>query len=383
MDTLARLSHWTGSFLLLIGSLRLWRNVLFLRRAHGLTALPETPPSVSVLVPARNEARTVSACLESLVRQDYPNFNVTALDDQSSDETGALLDGLAARYGNLTALHGAEPPHAGWNGKSYACQRLAEQACGEWLLFTDADTVHTASSITRGIAQAEGLGVDLLSVFPRQITQSWSERVVVSFIVDFLPLTALDLTNLWRSKAGSAAANGQYLLVRAASYRAAGGHRAVSQALVDDFALARRFRANGHRVALVDGTAMLSCRMYHNGREVWQGFSKNILLALDSAPAERRPWWWALLFAWGYAAVFVLPFVWLLFPRYRRPALLVIGWLGGLRGVVGWRLRRSPTEIVTTPLAGWSVMALGLGALFRRRRKLAVRWKDREYSGTR
>jgi chlorobactene glucosyltransferase len=257
---------------------------------------------------------------------------------------------------------------------------LADQATGEWLLFTDADTYHTPASITQGIAQAESLCVDLLSAFPRQLTGSWSERVVVSFILDFLPLVALDLAKLWRSGSGRTAANGQYLLIRASTYRAVGGHNSISHALVDDFALANRVRCGGFKVALVDGTSMLSCRMYRNAREVWEGFSKNVMVAMDTSPANKRRSWWAVFFAWGYACVFVIPFYHLLFAQDKRWSLLKIAWLGLLRGVVSWRFTRPFTEVLTTPLAAWSVMALGLQALFRHRHGKHVVWKGRRYT---
>jgi chlorobactene glucosyltransferase len=375
MRLFAFASHITALTVLAILTSHLRRNLRFLRRARELPPWTASLPCVSVLVPARNEARTIVSCIESLAAQDYPDFQVIALDDQSSDETGSLLDALAARHTNLTVLHGTEDPPADWNGKSYACNRLAGCATGEWLLFTDADTIHMPTSIARGIAQAEGLNVDLLSAFPRQVTGSWSERVIVSFILDFLPLVGLDLTAVWCGDSGRTAANGQYLLVRAAAYRAMGGHKAVSNALVDDFALAKRIRSNGYRIALVDGTSMLNCRMYHGAREVWDGFSKNILLVLQTSSTEKHSRWWGLAFAWGYASVFVMPFLFM-FSSYRIPSALVIGWLGILRGIVN----RPLIEVLTTPLAAWSVMAFGLSAWFRRVRGRQIAWKGRDYS---
>jgi chlorobactene glucosyltransferase len=375
----ARLSQATALLLLSFFTYRLWRNFGFLERARESARLPQVFPRVSVLVPARNEAQVIVACIDSLACQNNLDVEIIALNDQSSDETSVLLDELAAHHANLTVIHGTQSPPPGWNGKSYACHRLAERARGEWLLFTDADTVHTTASISQGIAQAEGLNVDLLSAFPRQITKTWSEQVIVSFVLDFLPLVGLDLMKLWRGSSSTAAANGQYLLVRASAYHALGGHQAISSALVDDFALANHFRSHSRPIALVDGTSMLECRMYHNTREVWEGFSKNILLALDMSSGEKRPWWQTPLFAWGYASLFVLPFD-LLFTSYRQLSLVTIGWLAVLRAVVNWRLRRPLGEIVTTPLAAWSVMAFGLNALFRRVAGKQTRWKGRDYS---
>ncbi len=372
-----RAADLTALLVLSMMTHRLYRNLRFLRQARETARLPQVLPTVSVLVPARDEARTITACIESLASQNYPGGEIIALDDQSSDETGALLDELAARYPTLTVIHHNEALPAEWNGKSYACHQLAARASGSWLLFTDADTQHTLTSIAQGIAQAEVLGVDLLSIFPRQITQSWSERIVVSFIVDFLPLVGIDLSNLWSGQSNTVA-NGQYLLVRAAAYHAVGGHKAIAGELVDDFALANRLRSCGFRVALVDGTSMVSCHMYRSAVEVWNGFSKNILIALEKTAAEKRPRWWNAMFAWGYACVFVLPFVRLL-THHRRQPLIEIGWLAALRWVVSRRFGRPLGEIATTPLAAWSVMALGLRALLLRRRGQPIRWKGRDY----
>ena len=181
-----RAADGTALLVLAILSYRLGRNLRFLRQARDRARLSDSQPRVSILIPARDETRTIVACIESLANQQYPDFEIIALDDQSSDGTGALLDDLAARNPNLTVVHGWKNPPAGWNGKSYACYRLAARATGDWLLFTDADTRHQPDSIQQGIAQAESLNADLLSAFPRQITASWSERIVVSFIVDFL-----------------------------------------------------------------------------------------------------------------------------------------------------------------------------------------------------
>ncbi|MBI5928777.1 MAG: glycosyltransferase [Chloroflexi bacterium] len=370
--------HATALSLLSIMSYRLWHNLMYLQQAQRLaTDSSGTLPKVSILVPARNEARNIVPCIESLVSQDYPEFEIIVLNDLSSDETGTLLDSLATQYPNVRVLHGTEDPPKGWNGKSYACHRLAEQATGEWLLFTDADTVHSSASVAQGITQAKKLGVALLSVFPKQITESWGEQIVVSFILDFLPLIAVDLNALWQNGSSTALANGQYLLVNAEAYHAMGGHQAIFNELVDDFALAKQVRLGGYKTAMVSGTSMLSCRMYHNASEVWGGFSKNLMLGLETSAAKKPPAWFGPLFAWGYACIFVLPFFYLLNAPQKRLPLLEIGWLAFLRGCINFYFRRSLSEVITTPLAAWSVMALGLNALLRQGKE--VQWKGRHY----
>ena len=373
-------SHLTALLTLAALTRRLRSNLRFLswvrRQAQCATT---AQPHVSVLVPARNEAKTIAPCAASLLRQDYPDFDIIIMDDASTDDTGAQLDTLAGASPRLRVIHGHEAPPSRWNGKSYACSRLAEGGTGEWLLFTDADTQHTPQSLARGIATALALDVDLLSVAPFQHTNTWSESLLVSFVVDFLPTIGVDLRAMWRGDSQTIAVNGQYLLARATSYRSIGGHRAIGAEMVDDFALARRFRAYGYKIAFVEGSEMLECRMYRTVHDVWEGFSKNLLLGLETATRETRSSWWGALFIWCFACLFVTPFYHLARGGARWLALIEIGWLLLLRGWVGAHLRRPHAEIVTTPVAGWMVMALGMTALYRRWRKREVMWKGRVY----
>ncbi len=383
---LAWLAAGTALAVLAGASLRLWCNLRFLRwlRQAG-DAVVGPAPRVSILVPARDEARSIAACVTSLLAQEHAACEVLVLDDGSRDGTGALLDMLVASAPSLTVIHASEEPPAGWNGKSYACERLAARAGGDWLLFTDADTWHTPQSVARGLACAQALGVSLLSVMPRQRTETWSERLLVSCVMDFLPLLGLDLAALVRGRAGPVAANGQYLLVRADHYRAAGGHAAIRGALVDDIALARHLRARGYAVALVDGQAMVRCRMYTDAREVWDGFVKNVWLGLVTASecTGLRAWLGAGLFVWGYASVCVAPFVGLVAgPAPWLDAMIVV-WLLLLRAATNHSLRRPLAEVVTTPVALWCVMALSLAALWRRWRHQALWWKGRAYPSAR
>jgi chlorobactene glucosyltransferase len=383
LAALSLLSHITAVLLLIGMSARLIANLRFLGEAWQLARRPPSQsPRVSVLIPARNEVASIEECVTSLMRQRYPDVEVIVLDDSSTDGTGQLLDSLSARYPDLKVIHSTEDPPRGWNGKSYACQILARHATGDWLLFTDADTVHLPYSIQYGLAQAQRLDVDLLSAFPYQRTVTWSERVVVSFIVDFLPRVSVDFRGLWRGTSNNVLANGQYLLARRSNYYAIGGHASIHDALIDDFALAQRFRQFTYKVALVDGASQLQCRMYHSLREVQHGFAKNVLGALTSTHLKRRSQWWAPLFAWEYACIFVIPFFNLLFSQSRVVALVEIVWLLLLRGLAGWSIRRPLSEILTTPLAAWFVMALGLDSLYRRWRKRTVSWKGRVYPDT-
>ena len=381
-SVITRFSHATAILLLLILSYRLVSNLRYLRwvrrQAQDRT---QHQPRVSVLVPARNEEGTITECVTSLLNQEYPNIEVIVLNDGSTDSTGAQLDALAAQNARLRVIHAQDTLPAGWNGKSYACHRLAEQAKGEWLLFTDADTQHTPQSVALGMAQALALDADLVSAFPAQVTKTWSERILVSFILDFLPLVGLNFRTIWKGVGSSSAGNGQFLLTRASSYRAAGGHAAIYQETLDDFALARHFRIGGYHIAMIDGKELLQCRMYRSANQVWEGFSRSLMHGLDNSTITHHTVVWAIAFAWGYGALFVNPFYYLFWGNTQQVARIEVLWLLLLRAVTNWHLGRSQWEILTTPLASWGVMALGLAALLRRRQGQKVNWKGRYYMG--
>jgi chlorobactene glucosyltransferase len=360
---------------------RLWRNLRYLRWARQQAAKPHAHPHISVLVPARNEASTITPCITSLLQQEYPNYEIVVLNDGSTDSTGAQLDAIAADNPQLRVIHAADALPPGWNGKSYACHRLAQVARGEWMLFTDADTVHSPHSIELGMAQALALGADLVSAFPQQVTVTWSERVFVSFILDFLPLIGLDFSAISHATGSHSAGNGQYLLAHSGAYRAVGGHAAVYDETLDDFTLARHFRLRGLKIALISGREMVRCRMYRSAHAVWEGFSRSLMHGLDNSTTTRHTVWWAMLFAWSYGSLFVNTFTMAIIGPFRWLALVEIAWLALLRAWANRYLQRSIFEAMTTPLAAWGVMALGLSALYRRWQGQKIDWKGRYYLG--
>jgi chlorobactene glucosyltransferase len=252
-------------------------NLLWFRQPEG--HLPTDAPRVSVLVPARNEARSIEPCICSLLAQDYPNFEVLVLDDGSEDETGAILARIQKAHSGTPTLRvlAGKPLPLGWGGKNWACHQLAQAADLEsrFLLFTDADTVHEPEALRRAVAEALRDGLGLLSLMPEQRMETWAERLVVSLlplqILGYLPLPAME----WLTFPSVAAANGQYLLFRREVYERFGGHTAYPLHLADDVMLARQAKARGGRVRLGNGAGLVRCRMYEGADEVVAGFRRS------------------------------------------------------------------------------------------------------------
>jgi chlorobactene glucosyltransferase len=343
-------------------------------------------PLVSVLVPARNEAANIEACVRSLLAQDYPRWELLVLDDQSEDATGAILARLAAADGRLRVLAGG-PLLPGWLGKANACRQLAAAARGDWLLFTDADTVHQAPALGRALTLALASDVGLLSLFPRQITGTLAERLVVPLmhlaVYGLLPLPAM---RRLRSPA-FAAANGQYLLFRRAAYDAAGGHAAVRALVLEDVALARAVKQAGHRIELADGGDLVRTRMYRGAADLWAGFSKNFFAFFN----DSLPFLGVTLL--GLALLYVAPPLWLLAGGTRAA---IMGsdptgaegwaWLGlplaqygcgvVMRLLLAARFHFRPADALLHPLSVALQIAIGLNSA-RLARRGGGSWKGR------
>ena len=248
-----------------------WR---LLRRIDRYPPPPRTP-RVSVLVPARNEEAHIRDCVRSLLAQDYPDFEVLVLNDHSTDHTGEILATLHTGDERLRVLTGADLP-AGWLGKHWACQQLADASDGELLLFTDADTRHGPGSVRHGVAALSAENADLLTAFPHEETITWAEKLVVP-VVPWAMFTFLPLAVAYRTQSPAFSATiGQYMFFRANAYARIGGHAAVCNDPVDDIALGRRIKTQGLRWRLADATRDVRCRMYQNAGQVFEGFSKNL-----------------------------------------------------------------------------------------------------------
>jgi glycosyltransferase involved in cell wall biosynthesis len=233
-------------------------------------------PRVSVIVPARNEETCLGACLESLVAQTGVAFEIIVVDDHSTDRTREI----AQSFPGVRVL-GAGPLPGGWTGKNNAVTAGAREARGQWLLFTDADTVHLPASLARALAEAKARQVDLLSYSPEQIVESFWEKAV-------MPVIFAELASAYRPsevsdpKSSAAAANGQYLLITRVTYDAVGGHAAIASSLLEDVALAHAVKQSGRRILFRYGGDQVRTRMYRSFDQLREGWTKNLALLFPS-----------------------------------------------------------------------------------------------------
>jgi hypothetical protein len=337
-----------------------------------------TGPVVSVVIPARDEEATIEAAVHAAYGQ--PGVaEVIVLDDGSTDRTPAILAALAAARPALRVIAG-EPLPAGWAGKSWACwQAASRHATAPWLLFLDADVRLKPGAVARLLAAARDQGATFLSGFPRQITGTVGEALIVPLIhlvlLAYLPMRLVRQSRLPALSAGC----GQLMLVERAAYLAAGGHGADRASLHDGIKLARRMKAAGAPVALVDATDLARCRMYAGFAATWRGFSRNAYEALGSPPAL------ATMLTLN-AALFVLPFValpWTLAVAGASP--VAAAWAGAaglvvlLRAGLAARFRAPWWTAAATPVAVLLMLGIQLHSFANHCLGRPVVWRARAY----
>jgi chlorobactene glucosyltransferase len=336
-------------------------------------APPQEAARISVIVPARNEARNIARCLDGLLSQTYPNFELIVLDDRSSDATPAILQSYAARDTRLNVLTGVELP-PGWAGKPHALFQAARAATGEWLCFVDADTFAAPSALASVFSMAQQTGADLFTIMTGQEVQTFWERVVLPLVftglsVGFSPRKVND------PKSKDAIANGQFILIKRSVYDAVGGHAALKSSIVEDRDLAVRVKRSGYRLIVADGQQVAQTRMYTSLPEMWEGWTKNIFLGLSGSASLL------LLGAFGallsLVAALALP-LWLLAGLVGWVlASASLAWLAAAEAallwgyLVFWRVR----VLRAMHIPAWYALTIPLGAAIFAAMMFASTWK--------
>ena len=239
------------------------------------------PPSITAIVPARNEEDVIAACLKSLALQ--PEIaEILVVNDQSTDKTAEIVRSLMAKIPHLRLLETPEVP-AGWIGKNNAVFLGAKGAASPWLLFTDADAELQPGATTRALQIAQETSAALVSFSPEQITEFWYEKALIPFVYSRLAKHfSYDAVN--DSASSAAAANGQFLMILRDAYNAIGGHASVASEILEDVALAKRAKAAGFRLWFGSGQGIVRVRMYRSFHAMWQGWKKNLYLLVGGTP---------------------------------------------------------------------------------------------------
>ena len=328
---------------------------------------------VSVLIPARNEELNITNCISSVLNQTYIDLEVIVLNDNSTDKTPELLKSFDDT--RLRILEGL-PLELGWVGKNFACHQLQKSATGSYLLFIDADTELHKSCVASAVKFAETNATDLLSVMPRELSDSFWEKLVIPMlyfaVTVFLPFPMIERS----AKKQYAMGNGQFMFFKREFYDKIGGHESLKSKIVEDVWLARRVKEFKGKLIFADANSLIKCRMYRNFREVWGGFSKNLFAGLSFSVT-------GLAFTIvTYLILFVLP-----------PFLLLLGFLELnftniaivsipiiMRLLQAFKFNQPVLFSLLNPFSALFIVAVALNSFRLIRFGKGASWKGREYS---
>ena len=337
-------------------------------------------PTISAIIPARNEEASIARAVESVAVQ-AEIAEVIVVDDESTDRTPEILGELRIRIPKLKIVQAGALP-AGWTGKNHAVSVGSERASGDWLLFTDADTYHMPGSARKALADVDVHDSVLVSYSPEQEMGSFWERALIPLVYWRLSQRySFDRVN--DPHASDAAANGQFLMIRRDAYLDVGGHAAIASEILEDVALARRVKQAGHRIFFASGQGIVQTRMYRSFHAMWEGWTKNLYPLFGGTLGEMAlelegalPWLTpALLLVAGAEwymrgsadwLVLLLAIVFLV-----RPWAAYEGWL---------RRNRYPAAYIQYYLPGVCLYAAVLIASWWKNTRGTVAWKGREYS---
>ncbi len=339
--------------------------------------------AISVLIPARNEEHNIASCLQSVMAQGRSVGEIIVLDDNSTDATARIVSALTEQDSRIRLIRGTKLP-AGWSGKCWACQQLAEAAGSPWMLYLDADTRLRDAAAGRILATATHFRCSLLSCWPGMDMHGFWEQLLMP-LLNFLTFTMYPapLAYIREDDASLGLAHGACILMRREEYYLAGAHAAVKDQLFEDTKLARHWREQGLRGCCIDGGDLVRVRMYDSLRAIFLGFEKNFYSAFGNSYS-----FFAFLLL--HLGLFLLPFILLglalagtapagLLPAVFAASCIVLA----TRLVLSLRFRHPLWSILLHPCAELLLLAIALNSWWRTVSGRGVRWKGRTYNAAR
>jgi glycosyltransferase involved in cell wall biosynthesis len=343
-------------------------------------------PHLSIIVPARNEQQHIEAAMRTLLALEYPSYEIIAVDDRSTDNTGAILDALVTETRGAPSLRskGGDvgfkvvhvtdlPPR--WLGKTHAMWTAAQQAKGEWLLFTDADIMFRPDSLRRAIAYAEATNADHLVLFPRVLMSSWSARMMYMF---FSLMFAFG-HRPWKvhdPRAKDSIGVGAFNMVRRSVYEAVGGFEPLRMEIVEDMKLGELIKTNGYRQRCAFGPGLVSFVWEQSALGVIRNFTKNFFAVL------KYSWWRALGAAFLLAFLNLLPFIglWLTHGLPRAGFAVAVACIAGFYVGMSIREKISPLYFFLHPVSTVLFMYAVLRSMAVTLWRGGVEWRGTTYS---
>jgi len=232
----------------------------------------KTFPKVSVILPARNEEEFIGKCLDSLIKQDYKNYEIIVIDDSSEDSTGKIISEYAEKHSNIIPVS-ARPKPEGWMGKNWACMEGYKKTSGELLLFTDADTKHAENVISLAVSHLNSFNLDALSTIPKMVTLDFWTNITLPMISTFLH-TRFSAMNVNNPSKKTGYFFGSFFILKKKTYEEVGTHEGVKQEIIEDGALGKKVKEAGYKMKMVRGEHLIEAIWARDKSTLWNALKR-------------------------------------------------------------------------------------------------------------
>lgn len=358
------------------------RNLIEFRSLTDQSRVSDHSQTVSICIPARNEEGVIERCVSSAMEQDYTEFEVIVLDDNSTDNTPDILTDLQQQFSSLKVIEGKTKPKD-WLGKPWACQQLSEQSESDILVFIDADVWLESTAVSRSVNALRSS--DAITVWPKQKIKTFWEKLIIPMIYyglySLLPAKYVEEDPKWIPKAFRkdvgvqfAAACGQFIAINRKAYDKFGGHSSVKHQIVEDVELAKVIKRHDLKITMYDGIDTVNCRMYRSHHDIFEGLRKNFFVGFG------RNTLLFLFMSVMQVIVYIAP-VYILFagePHQQLFAALILAVIIAQRWILDLKFKWNPLMSFLQPLTILWFEILGFRCLLDHYTGKKAKWKGRE-----
>jgi chlorobactene glucosyltransferase len=345
-------------------------------------------PKVSVILPARNEESYITGCLDSLLNQDYPNFEIIAINDSSSDETGKIILSYSKKSDKIIAVNPGPKPD-GWVGKSWACYQGYRKATGDLLLFTDADTQHSSSLMSLAVGSLLEQNLDAITAVPRLLCRETWTKITLPMLSTFLH-TRFSALRVNDPKTKIGYFFGSFFVISRTAYEKVGTHEGVKQELVEDGALGGKVKDAKFRLKMVRGEESLTAVWARDLNSLWQGL-RRLMIPLYTQHKTRTFLMIIAVFFMLFEPFIILPYssLALFLGDYRHLISYILISLNVLTIILivlsnvvhsKLSLHQSPIYALASPFAAGIISLSFISSVIDAKKTGAVRWRDRRYT---
>ena len=341
-------------------------------------------PKVSIILPARNEEEFLPKCLDTLIDQDYPNYEIIAIDDSSEDKTWKIISDYSKKSSKIIPVSARTKPD-GWMGKNWACMEGYRKATGELLLFTDADTKHSQNVISLAVSHLLTFNLDALTAIPKMLSLDWWTKITLPMISTFLH-TRFSAIRVNDPTKKTGYFFGSFFIITKKTYERVGTHEGVKQEIIEDGALGKKVKDSGHKMKMVRGDHLIDAIWARDKSTLWNALKRLMIPLYLQSPGIAVGIFFAVLFLL-FMPFPILAYSGILgFDSLSNSLVLVTSLIASILIYVGGiaevkkGLDLKLTHAVFAPIGSLVVVLGFLSGLFQAKKSSSVSWRGRNYS---